>query len=236
LNSSQGRLVRCLGLKAFTEEQQMFCECGCGNRVTKSKNRFIHGHHIKVNNPMKRPEIAVKFSGDQNPMKRPEVIAKAVAANRGMKRSLEGIENMSVAQKKRYEDPEQIRLLSIARKKLWQIPDYQIAQKMARNMSPNKSEILLGTILEKLFPDQFNFVGDYSLFIGGKCPDFVHVSKHLVIELFGDYWHGEERTSTSNEQHVQERIDHFARYGYEAVVVWEHELEDLNKLKKKLNG
>ena len=29
----------------MTEELLPFCECGCGLRVTKSGNRFIHGHH-----------------------------------------------------------------------------------------------------------------------------------------------------------------------------------------------
>jgi len=79
------------------------CECGCGEEV-KPRNRFIRGHHVRINHPMKRPEVAAKvsikilalgedhpmkrpevrakFVGDLNPMKRPEVIAKAIETKR----------------------------------------------------------------------------------------------------------------------------------------------------------
>ena len=36
------------------------CECGCGQPVTKESNRFIHNHHIRVNNPMRNPEYVEK--------------------------------------------------------------------------------------------------------------------------------------------------------------------------------
>lgn len=32
------------------------CECGCGNRVSKMKNRFILGHHTRV----------IEFEGDDD--------------------------------------------------------------------------------------------------------------------------------------------------------------------------
>ena len=30
-----------------------FCACGCGGRVTKLGNKYIHGHNSKSNHPMK---------------------------------------------------------------------------------------------------------------------------------------------------------------------------------------
>lgn len=42
-----------------------FCKCGCGGRVTKIGNKYIHGHHLNVNNPMKDPKIAKKTSDSQ---------------------------------------------------------------------------------------------------------------------------------------------------------------------------
>lgn len=86
------------------------CKCGCGrhtkwNKAWKRWNKFINGHqNIGENNPMKRPEIAAKLSGNQhakgtkhtkeqceaqskritgknNPMKRPEILAKISGKN-----------------------------------------------------------------------------------------------------------------------------------------------------------
>jgi len=41
------------------------CECGCKKEVSKEGNKFIQGHNVKVNNPMKRPEVAKK-NGDSH--------------------------------------------------------------------------------------------------------------------------------------------------------------------------
>ena len=30
-----------------------FCACGCGGRVTKPGNKYIRGHHARVDHPMK---------------------------------------------------------------------------------------------------------------------------------------------------------------------------------------
>lgn len=32
------------------------CECGCGEPVAKLEHRFIHHHHVRVDNPLGRPE------------------------------------------------------------------------------------------------------------------------------------------------------------------------------------
>ena len=61
-----------------------------------------------------------------------------------------------------------------------------------------------------------------------------------IIELFGDRYHGEKFRSRYqndfllNEQHEQERIDYFAKEGYETLIIWEHELEDIDTLQDKL--
>lgn len=51
-----------------------------------------------------------------------------------------------------------------------------------------------------------------------------------LIEVFGDYWHGQERTGVPNEQHEKERIDLLRSYGYETLVIWENEMRDSEKL------
>jgi len=93
-------------------------------------------------------------------------------------------------------------------------------------------------LLQKLFPNQWKYIGDgkdENSIVAGKCPDFIHTdNQRKIIEHFGDYWHGEEVTGIPNERHEQERIDLFAKYGYQTLIIWEHELNDKESLSKKL--
>ena len=49
-------------------------------------------------------------------------------------------------------------------------------------------------------------------------PDFTHVSKPKLIEVYGDYWH--------KDDNPQERIDYFKKYGFDTLVLWEYEVWD----------
>jgi len=117
---------------------------------------------------------------------------------------------------------------------LWQDPEYRKKQvksfRLGKLCRPNKPEIFLIELLQKLFPNQWKYTGDLQEWIGGKNPDFIAVDQKKIIELFGDYWHGEERTGILNDQHEQERIDVFTKKGYQTLIIWEHELEDVDLL------
>lgn len=111
--------------------------------------------------------------------------------------------------------------ISRAIKALWQDPTYadrQIkAMRLACHIKPNKPELQLLELLEANYPNEWAYVGDGQLIIGGKCPDFANINgRKQLIELYGDYWHkGED---------PQERIDLFRQYGYGCLIVWESEL------------
>ena len=97
----------------------------------------------------------------------------------------------------------------------------------ALHVHPNKAEACLFKILQRAFPGEFAYTGDGSVIVGGKCPDFTNVSgKKQVVELFGDYWHRGENP--------QLRVDHFAKFGFHCVVVWEHELGDEREVVRKV--
>lgn len=117
-------------------------------------------------------------------------------------------------------------------KQKWKDPEYR--EKMLKatfasnHIKPNKAELRLFSILEK------HFSGDYAInvkaeimLLGGKIPDFVNVNgAKSCIELFGDYWH--------KGQDPQDRIDYFKQFGYNTLVVWEHELNDEDLLVQRL--
>jgi len=104
----------------------------------------------------------------------------------------------------------------------WKDSDFVRKQMKSRNIRPNK--------LEKKFFSQFSYieyVGDGSLVIGGKCPDFKVVGKNKLIEVFGDYWHENENS--------QDRIDFFKLYGFETLVLWENEIHNMTtKLRNRI--
>jgi len=84
---------------------------------------------------------------------------------------------------------------------------------------PNLAEKKLNSLLQKTCPNEFKYVGNGEFILGGKCPDFMNVNgKKKLIELYGDYWHEGENP--------QERIDYFKQYGFDTLVLWEHEIRD----------
>lgn len=95
--------------------------------------------------------------------------------------------------------------------------------------SPNKQELLLYKYLNVWLSKQYKFVGNGKFNINGKCPDFIDFKNKRIIELFGDYWHKDETTNSINK-----RIRLFKKYGYDTLIVWGNELNDINNLKKKI--
>ncbi len=85
-------------------------------------------------------------------------------------------------------------------------------------IKPNKPEIFLTQLLNKILPNEYKYVGDGQFILGGKCPDFFNVNgKKKLIELYGDYWH--------KNDNPQDRIDYFKKYGFDTLVIWESELQ-----------
>lgn len=126
--------------------------------------------------------------------------------------------------------------ISKAVKMLWEDSEYRDMMVsriiLGQKLKPNKAEQKLIALIEKSnLP--FKYVGDGYTFIAGKCPDFLNIDgKKQLIELFGDFWHKGETG--------EDRIAHFAKYGFRTLIVWEHELKNENvladRIKEFLNG
>jgi len=96
--------------------------------------------------------------------------------------------------------------------------------------TPNKKEKkLLQLLREHGF--SFNYVGDGKVTINGLCPDFIGY-RNKIIELFGDYWHKKH----SNREYYTEkgRTSIFQKYGYDLLVIWEHELDSQEEVIRKV--
>jgi len=124
-------------------------------------------------------------------------------------------------------NPETVEKCRIAGKRKWQNPEYVKKIQDALQLRPNKPESIILTLLNDLYPNEWKYTGDFSFMINGKNPDFVNCNgQKQCIELFGDYWHKGENP--------QDRKAIFREFGYETLVIWEHELRDMNIVKNKI--
>lgn len=118
----------------------------------------------------------------------------------------------------------------ISTTKKWQNPEFrqrQIEAILRRlNIKPNKPEQKVISLIDANHLP-FKYVGNGEFILGGKCPDFLNTDgKKQLIELFGTYWH--------SLFDVAERTDHFRQYGFNTLIIWEDELEDGDRVLKKI--
>ena len=109
---------------------------------------------------------------------------------------------------------------SISAKKLWSNPEHARRMTSLFSFKPNKMERLDALLIES-FPREWRYTGDgKSIWIAGKCPDFFRLNnKKQLIEFCGEYWH--------TQSEVQSRVEHYAKYGFKCLVIWERELKDI---------
>jgi hypothetical protein len=90
-----GRLtaIENIGKYELNNDDIWKCYCSCGNTTIVLRGNLIKGNtkscgcikleNSKYNNPMKRPEIVIKFIGNNSPSKRPEVRKKISDSHKG---------------------------------------------------------------------------------------------------------------------------------------------------------
>ena len=98
-------------------------------------------------------------------------------------------------------------------------------------VKPNKPEKVLKALLNILLPKEYKFVGDGEIILGGFNPDFINCNgQKKIIELYGDYWHNRKDAIKRDKL----RLIAYKNYGYKTLIIWEHELKDLEKVNNKV--
>lgn len=113
------------------------------------------------------------------------------------------------------------------RRKIWK-PTEEHIQKIIKARCKRPSN------LEKRFTKfcknnnlPYKYVGNGEVIIGRKCPDFININgEKKIIELYGSYWHA--------GQDPQERIDHYKKYGFNCIVIWDWEFKNMNNVLQKV--
>ncbi|KKK68643.1 hypothetical protein LCGC14_2941990, partial [marine sediment metagenome] len=229
------------------------CRCGCGEYVKIPRgrwNKYLLGHYIrvhprsytkkerdksaermKINNPMKDPDIVRKVHSKINH----KVVGKKMAeTNRKKGYYIKTSERMKINNPMKNEKIAKNH--SNYMKKKWREEEHIKKMIKAFKLKPNKAEkVLINSI--KNHNLHYKYVGDFSFWIDGKNPDFInHNGEKKVIEIFGDFWHTSPKKigKKTVEEHCEERINHFKRNGFSTLIIWEKELENPVKVIEKI--
>lgn len=213
----------CDNLKRVNQIKNKSLECR-----EKTKNTCLN--NLGVENPSfckdfksKSENTCLKKYGVKNPSMSPEIKIKKE------KTSLEhyGVKNPSKSPeivnkiKLKFNDPESIK------------------KRLMTNPGPNTPERLLISLFEKLKLN-FKYTGNGYTWIDGKNPDFTDFEKKKIVEHFGVYYHGNyfrnkyDNDFSSKREHEKSRINHFKKYGYDTLIIWENELKNIEKLESKI--
>ena len=82
----------------------------------------------------------------------------------------------------------------------------------------------------------FKYVGNGSFWIENFNPDFIDVNgEKTAVDIFGDYWHNPKlRRNLPIYQRESNRKAIFQKYGWNLIVLWEHELENEMEVLEKI--
>lgn len=146
-------------------------------------------------------------------------------------------ESMSRLHKKKWKDSKYRKQIISKMREQWQDPEFR--EKRIRAIMEgiqckpnNKEQKLIDLFRKNGLP--YEFVGDGKMILNGYNPDFINVDgQKKIIELFGDYWHKDEKLEYGGDG-GQTRREIFAAFGYSTLIIWEYELADENRLSKKI--
>jgi very-short-patch-repair endonuclease len=187
--------------------------------ILKGKNHPFFGK--------KRPGHSKKMKGKNNPLFGKHHLSKTK-------------KKISITRIKRFQTGEIDRTLYTCKKpewskqmkENWKNKDFRqlMISKSIRSQkkSLNKCESLLFSVL----PNNFVYSGDGSVIIDGFNPDFIDKRRKLIIEHYGDYWHNLPEWKERDKR----RFVSYTNAGYKLLIIWEHDLVNINQVKEKINN
>ena len=159
--------------------------------------------------PIKRQKISQTLTGckrDWSPSKEHrERIRQAILGKKCTSEHIEKVRQASLTQ--------------------WRNPETRdrLVKALLEIRSPNKQEMLVLDMLNRYCGNEWKFVGDGSLIIGGLSPDYVNTNgKKMIVEYMGEYWH--------RPQDGKYKAKIYAQLGFKTLVIWSRELKDKDKL------
>ena len=207
-------------------------------------NKGIKGrlHSEETKRKISESNRGVKFSEDH--------IQKLRKANSGESNPMfgkhhtrESLKKIGEGNKGKHLSEEAKKKLSETRKKLYKDPEF--AKKMFKAIAkkPTNPERIWKEIAIDNNSLPFKYTGDGEVVIGGRCPDFIHLTKKIVVEVFGKAYHAPLFAffNVDYSRTYKGTIEHYKQHGYKCIIFWDRDLverEDAeqfvsNKIKKE---
>lgn len=107
------------------------------------------------------------------------------------------------------------------------------------HLRPTKPENELGKLLQLYFPNQYMYSGDGKVVFPCGCPDFWNINgQKKAILVHGIYWHlyKANKHVPFITREIMEMRDSkkYKQYGIDALIIWEDELQDPDKVIEKI--
>lgn len=223
---------------------------GCNPKtVTYWMHKFgipprTRSENFKVRNPAKRPDVREKMrlaAGKR--WAKPEEREKDSRAHLGKRLSKEHRRKISeslLGNKRRKGIPhseEDKKKIGEASKRLWKNPEYARKVLTALQEEPNNFERKLIGLMER-YGLPFEYVGDGSVVIDGRVPDFLSTDgSKKVIEFFGRPWHDpdhSEKIEVNYSRTEPSTRDFYRTHGYGCLIIWDEELRDEAEVVEKI--
>jgi hypothetical protein len=227
--------------KKLKREKPELCDYGCGQKSMfyfKTPDKWCCSKDVESCPSQRKSRSKSKlefYSNFENRKKQSTLMKKSHNTTKAIKNhSNAAVKYFSIpGNKEKHSEmlrkPEIRKNYSEAAKRLWKKPEYIKKLQIALDLKPNKPETLILNLLDEMFPNEWKYTGDYSFWVNGKNPDFTNINgQKKLIEFFGDHWHKGENP--------EDRKNIFKECGYETLVIWEHELKNIENVKIKIQN
>jgi len=204
--------------------RKFLCECGCEEEVSNPFIEYRPGHYPRSDEWKKCVSdrcsdlCHLLEDGYHEKMSKAQKLSFLEDPTRAVR--------YSEAMSGRIKSTEEIKHISeSAIERLSHLTPEEMEERMkpvwaGQNRRPNKVESKLNNLLQGRYPNQWKYVGDGQVRIGGLNPDFINIDgKKAVIEVMGYYWHSDEDE--------ERRKEVYNRYGFNCLVIWVTTADDL---------
>jgi|ADurb_Leu_02_Slu_FD_contig_61_751680_length_2095_multi_2_in_0_out_0_2 very-short-patch-repair endonuclease len=182
------------------------------------------------NNEDRKKRISIitknEWKKEESPLKRIDIVEKRKISLSKAWSSNDKRYKQKIKQKEVWSNQDKKEEARIRSKNNFKNENYIEKLKAGLKIKPNKPEKILDKILSELFPNSYKYVGNFEIWIGGKNPDFICENRKKIIEFFGTYYH--------EESHEDIRTSHFLKYGYQTLIIWEDEIENIEEVKRRI--
>jgi len=186
-----------------------------------------------------KEKLSMKKIGRNYSLYRNSIKSRLKKYNIPIRSTREEYEKLRLKNLKDYMNQPEIKKLYCERaKKNFNNPESRKKSLKALMKRPTRPEQRFIDITKK-YNLPYKYVGDGEFILGGKCPDFLNCNgEKKVVEIFGRVFHDPEKAFKKIPYHQTKKgtIEHYEKYGFKCLVIWEDEFKNKKQILDRLGG